>query len=106
MAGILAVLVLAAVGCRAAEPTVAPPRVLIFHAPWCSACPSEQEITRLMVDFPNVEVCPINVDENPEIVREYGVTKIPFIILCDAQGCRITNNIEELRCWLVERPSL
>lgn len=93
-------------GCGSAEPTLAPPRVLVFTAPWCPFCPSESQITRLMVDFPNAEICPINVDHEPELVKKYRVTKIPLFILCDADGCRVTRNLEELRCWLTEHPSL
>ncbi|MEC2054118.1 thioredoxin [Peribacillus psychrosaccharolyticus] len=53
-----------------------------FWAPWCGPCkmiaPLLEEIDG---EIENVGIIKLNVDENPEITREFGVMSIPTLIL-------------------------
>jgi thioredoxin 1 len=54
-----------------------------FWAPWCGPCkmiaPMLEEIDNEMGD--QVRIIKLNVDENPETTRAFGVMSIPTLIL-------------------------
>lgn len=60
-------------------------KVLIdFYADWCMPCNMLGESIEEIVDEDkNVNVVKINVDEHPDLAREYGVMSIPLLLLSE-----------------------
>ena len=68
-------------------------RVLVdFYADWCGPCKMMSPILDDFSKISDIEVKKINVDNNPEIAKKYGILSIPTLILFE-DGKEIKKNI-------------
>ena len=55
------------------------PTEVDFWAPWCGPCVMVSPIyDKLSEEYENFKFCKINVDENPQMARKYGIMSIPM----------------------------
>jgi len=58
------------------------PVLLDFFATWCGPCrmvaPVLEEIA---AENPGIRVCKVDVDEQPELAREFGIMTVPTLVV-------------------------
>ena len=53
-----------------------------FWAPWCGPCKMLSPIIdEIAVEKPNLKVCKINIDEEPELAAKFKIGSIPTLML-------------------------
>jgi len=82
--------------------------LMTFKAPWCAPCKAMEPIIKNIVsDINYIDLVEVNVDEDPDMAREYGIRSIPTLIL--KRGNEVVNrltggaNPEQVRRFLLER---
>ena len=59
-------------------------KVLIdFYADWCGPCKGMNPVLEQFKESSNVPLVKVNVDEEPEIAKKYGIRSIPCFILVE-----------------------
>ena len=60
-------------------------KVLIdFYADWCGPCRMVSPIIdEIAEENPEIRVCKVNVDENPDLAGEFGVMSIPTLVVME-----------------------
>lgn len=53
-----------------------------FWAPWCGPCRMQSPILeQLEASGTAVKICKVNVDEQPDLAKRFGILSIPTLIL-------------------------
>lgn len=69
-------------------------KILKFYAEWCSPC---KQLTTIIDKFkkehPEIEIIPVNVDEEEELVIKYSVRNIPVLVKVDEEDNEISRKV-------------
>ncbi len=74
-------------------PQPAPFKVLFFHATWCQPC-KEAELFLPLFEMDCIQVTVIDIDEQPSLMRKYGVTSVPTFIITQGDKVWKTQDVQ------------
>ena len=114
----LAVVLTMLLGCKSAAPAplpptpheegCLPPKVIAFCATWCGPCQRAQPTLAWLAKH-GIEVIHVDVDQQPEMCRQYGVTSYPtfFVVICHRETLRTQdiNTVVAACDWLKDKPN-
>lgn len=66
-------------------------KILKFYADWCAPCKVISKVLET-AKLP-VSIIEVDVEENPDMVKDFGIRSVPVIIL-------LTDNGNEMRRWV------
>ncbi len=55
--------------------------IVDFYADWCGPCKMLSPVLDKISEEENIDIVKINVDNDPELAKEYGIMSIPTIIV-------------------------
>lgn len=62
-------------------------KIIKFSALWCADCIVMRPMwAEIEIKFPELEIKEIDFDDETELAKEHGVTKVPFFIFFDKSG--------------------
>lgn len=81
-------------------------KVLKFQASWCGPC---QALTMTLneAEDSSILIEPVDIDENMDMARQYGVRSVPTLVLVDDAGKEVRRQVgaitlEAYKAWLAE----
>lgn len=64
-------------------------KALKFEASWCQPCKMLTKIMEDAADQITIQVDKIDIDENMELAKQYGIRGVPTMVLVDDEGKEI-----------------
>lgn len=59
-------------------------KLIHFTAEWCQPCKMMKPIiSQVVSENPDIEYIPIDIDENPETAKDYGIMGVPAFMTLD-----------------------
>lgn len=77
-------------------------KVLIdFWADWCGPCRMMSPVVdEIAEEMPDIKVCKVNVDEEPELARKFNIMSIPTLVVIKG------GNIADTSIGLIDKSEL
>lgn len=67
--------------------------LLDFWAAWCGPCRMlSPVIDEIASERPDIKVCKVNVDDEPEIAQTFGIASIPTLVVM-RDGCAVNQAV-------------